>query len=207
MDLRQTSLVNICMSWVAVAALALGMLLIQVEKAAANDAETFVQGLADEAISILSNEALGTDEREAGFRELFTKNADLEKIGTFVLGPYARKMRSENLMDEYQAVFKDYVVAIYAGRFSGYSGQTFDVSGSAIKNDEAIVQSAINLTDGNEPINVNWRLIKNGGSYKVIDVQVAGIWMAVEQRDQFTSYINNNGRDVKVLVDFLKTKI
>lgn len=206
MDLRQTSLANICMSWAAIAALSLAMLLSYADKAAANDAETFVQGLADEAISILSNEALSVDEREAGFRKLFSENADLEKIGTFVLGPYARKMRSENLMDEYQAVFKDYVVAIYAGRFSGYSGQTFDVNGSAIKNNEAIVQSVINLTDGNEPIKVNWRLTKNSG-YKVIDVQVAGIWMAVEQRDQFTSYINNNGRDVKVLVDFLKTKI
>lgn len=207
MDLRQTSVANIFMSWAAIAALSLGILLGQADRAVANDAETFVQGLADEAISILSNDAMGTDEREAGFRKLFTENADLEKIGTFVLGPYARKMRSENLMDEYQAVFKDYVVAIYAGRFSGYSGQTFDVNGSAIKNNEAIVQSVINLTDGNEPLNVNWRLTKAGGGYKVIDVQVAGIWMAVEQRDQFTSYINNNGRDVKVLVDFLKTKV
>ncbi len=170
------------------------------------DARLFVDELANQTLEILRDGDSTPEERRNRFADLFTNGADLDRIGRFVLGRYAKQMRAENRLPEYQALFREYVVNIYAARLGQYSGETFEISGaSAISDKEVVVESKIK--SGDSDFRVNWRVFNSGQGYKIVDVQVEGIWMAIEQREQFTSFINNNNRQVSALIDYLKEEI
>ncbi len=174
--------------------------------ATVDEAKAFVEDLANQTLAILQDENASPQERRQKFAKLFQEGADLERIGRFVLGRYANQMRAENRLQEYQALFREYVVNIYAARLGQYSGETFEIVGAeATSEKEAVVQSKIR--SGEADFRVNWRVLNSGQGYKVVDVQVEGIWMAIEQREQFTSFINNNNRQVSALIDYLRDEV
>lgn len=171
----------------------------------ADQAVDQVRVLADGAIQILSDETLSNRDRRNKFRDLFVAGADIEAIGKFVLGKYRKKMIAENRMAEYQAVFKEYVVNIYASRLGSYSGESFDVGEAHyVGENEAMVKSTINSESG--PIKLDWRMLKAEDDYRVIDIHVAGISMAVEQRDSFGAFISQNQGDLGALIEHLKKR-
>lgn len=172
-------------------------------------AEAFVNGLASEAMEILSQDNITAADREAAFRVLFVGNMDIPRIGAFALGQYARTPTPEQ-KTEYLALVEDFIVKVYANRLSGYTNQTFEIFGSQPKGSsgkEVIVSSRIEFGDGRDPVPVEWWLIKNGDTFKVFDVKVVGIWMAQEQRSSFISVIRNNHGDFSHLLKHLQTQI
>lgn len=176
---------------------------------AADKPEAFVQALADEAVGILRDETADPQARYGAFRTLILGNTDLDRIAGFVLGRYAGEMRKSERYPEYVQLFREYVVRIYAARLGQYSGEKLIIDRTLQRNaTEVIVYSSLDRgAAGGDPIAVNWRLRQNDGALKIIDVQIAGAWMAIEQRDQFTSIINNNKRDPLTLIDFLRREV
>jgi phospholipid transport system substrate-binding protein len=85
------------------------------------------------------------------------------------------------------------------------------VTGSRLDPEGAVVSSQINLANGGGPragghgptvlpIKVDWHLTAQNGSYKINDVVVDGISMAVTQRSEFTSAIERQGGQVQALL-------
>lgn len=170
------------------------------------EAKSFVESLANQTLAILQDKEASQQDRREKFAEIFTSGADLERIGRFVLGRYAKQMRAENRLQEYQSLFREYVINIYAARLGSYSGESFEIGDAkAINEKEVVVESKIK--SGDSEFRVNWRVRNNGQAYKVVDFQVEGIWMGVEQREQFTSFISNNNRQVSALIDYLKDEV
>lgn len=172
-------------------------------------AEAFINGLASEAMAILSQPNITPADREAAFRLLFAGNMDIPRIGTFALGQYARTPTPEQ-KSEYLALVEDFIVKVYANRLSGYDNQTFAITGSQPKGSsgkEVIVSSKIEFADGRDDVPVEWWLLKSGNTYKVFDVKVVGIWMAQEQRSSFISVIRNNNGDFSHLLKHLQNQI
>lgn len=62
-----------------------------------------------------------------------------------------------------------------------------------------LVNSSVVLTDG-ATYNVQWRLVKRRGAYKVNDVKVLGFWVLPFQRNLFRSYVRKAGGNVNALV-------
>ena len=56
---------------------------------------------------------------------------------------------------------------------------------------------------GNQPLEVDFRVAGADGKYVVIDFSVAGIWLAIEERDQFSSFLGQNGGNIQTLVKHL----
>jgi len=56
---------------------------------------------------------------------------------------------------------------------------------------------------GNQPLEVDFRVLSDGGRYVVIDFSVAGIWLAIEERDQFSSFLGQNNGSIPTLVKHL----
>lgn len=57
-----------------------------------------------------------------------------------------------------------------------------------------------------EPIQVEWRLRREAGGWKIIDVVVEGISMAVTHRSEFSSVIGRHGGRIGGLLDVLRDK-
>lgn len=176
----------------------------------AQAAEAYVAELGSEAIGIFGADNVSSQEERDKFRTLLLDALDIRRVGLFALGQYAR-LPTDDQREAYFGLLADFIVEVYYGRLSGYSNETFEVTGSLEKGGkgrEVIVSSVIRFEDAREPLQVQWWLIRSkDGALRVFDVNVAGIWMAQEQRGTFTSQIRNNGGRFEALLDHLRRQI
>ena len=186
--------------------LALSLALASPAAMAQGDPAGFITTLGNQAIKIIRNPE-SQPQRKAEFSKLFTADFDVPAIGKFVLGHYWREATPEQ-QQEYLRLFGQYVVAIYAERFSNYQGEEFKVTGSHPEDGgTAAVTSEITRPNGGPPIHIDWRIANEGGSYKIIDVKAENLSMSVTQREEFASVISQHGGNVQGLIDVLKQKI
>lgn len=169
-------------------------------------ARALVDSMASEAISSLA----APDRTDAQIREKFhsilQKNFDFDGIARFVLGRYWRVATPEQ-QAEYLKLFGDYIVGIYANRFSQYSGETLSVGNVRPDGEGAIVSTRINLTRNPQPIAVDWKVTSGtDGKPRVSDVIIEQVSMSITQRSEFASIIQSGNGNVEALLVRLRAK-
>lgn len=164
-------------------------------------AEAFTQGMVDEGLGILRDRSLDVAARRARFHQFVVKNADARKTALFTLGQYQRNV-SEPVREQFVAAFRDYVTALYELRLEERKDANLKVTGS-IDNKADDVTVNTEASGGNQPVKIAFRLIGPAGAMKVVDVQVSGVWISIEQRDQFASILSKSNGDVPALVTHL----
>jgi phospholipid transport system substrate-binding protein len=171
---------------------------------AAADPAALISQLGSRALEVLGKGST-QPQRVARFRELLREDFDVPGIARFVLGRYWN-IATEEQRAEYLKLFEDYVALAYSTRLAEYTGETFKVTGSRPEGDGAIVSSQIVRPGGAAPVKVDWRVTGRNGAYKISDVSVDGISMAVTQRSEFASVIQHNGGQVQGLIAMLRQK-
>ncbi len=162
-------------------------------------AKAFVDNMAMRGIGFLGNEQLTEEQRVAEFRKLLNSSFDMATIGRFALGRNW-KVATPAQQAEYQKLFKEMIVKTYSRRFSDYKGQSLKVLSARTDGDnDVIVSSAIVPADGQE-VSVDWRVRGKGGGYKIVDILVEGVSMALTQRSDFASVIQRGGGSIEVLL-------
>src|SRR5215469_11733805 len=181
-----------------------GILAAHQPAAAAADPSALINNLGSRALDVLGK---GTPEsqRVARFRELLREDFDVPGIARFVLGRYWNTATEEQRA-EFVKLFEEYIALAYSTRLAEYTGETFKVTGSRPDADGAIVSSQIIRPAGAQPVKVDWRLTGRNGAYKIADVSVDGISMAVTQRSEFASVIQHNGGQVQGLITMLRER-
>lgn len=166
------------------------------------DAETFAQGLIDRGVAILRNTS--DPQRRTKFRDFILTYADARKTAMFTLGNY-RRGASEADVEAFVKAFTDYATAVYESRLDQYKGQSLKVTGSIDNKPGDVTVNMVVVDAGarGEPLRVAFRLLGGGGSYRFVDVQVSGIWLSVEQREQFAGYLSKNKGSVPALTAHL----
>ena len=179
-------------------------LLITVNDEQSVAAEQFIDRMASDAIAFLGDESLSDADKQKQFNRLLTRSFDMSTIGRFALGRYWRVSSAEQ-RKEYQKLFRDMIVEVYSRRFGEYNGQKLEIRGSRRDNDKDVtVNSFIVPDDGGQEVQVDWRVRHKKGQYKVIDVMVEGVSMALTQRSDFSSVIQRGGGEVSVLLAHLR---
>jgi phospholipid transport system substrate-binding protein len=163
-------------------------------------AETFIQAQVAHVLSVLNDGAQTQADKVRSLRGIIDQAADLPRISTFVLGKYARTATPAQ-RERFDTVFRDYAEGVYANRLSEYRGENFKVTGSLINRPgDVIVNTVIFGGKLSEPAAATWRILANGTSWKIVDVQVSGIWLAITQQQDFVSTIDNHGGNIDVLI-------
>src|ERR1700738_998778 len=162
---------------------------------AAADPASVISNLGNRSLEVLGKNATPA-QRAARFHELFRADFDVPGIARFVLGRYAKTATPEQ-PEEVVKLFEDYIALVYSSQLAAYSGETLKVTGSRADPEGAIVASEIIRPTGAPPVKVEWRLTDQHGTYKIRDVAVDGISMAVTQRSEFSSVIQRNGGQVQ----------
>lgn len=156
------------------------------------DAGALVAQFAQKGIVEILATKIANAEKQARFRDLFKTYFDLPAIGRFVLGRYSRTIKPEEL-NTFTPLFEDVIVYTWSRRFSDYNGQTLKVGASTPDGDEgAIVKSTI-VGNAGENYAVDWRLRKRPEGWKVVDVIVAGVSMAITYRNEYNTIIAQQG--------------
>ncbi len=172
-------------------------------------AEHFVQELAANAVTTLSEGTATPEERLTQFRELFQEGFAVNGIARFALGRHWRSA-SPDEREEYLGLFEEAIVASWARRLESYSGEKIEIIDARDiptngKEKAAIVRAMI-WTNPTSPIRVDWRVATNGEIYKVTDVVVAGVSMANTHRDEFAAVIRSNGNKISALNEVLRER-
>ncbi len=169
-----------------------------------SDPSEFVTDLTVQAFATLRDTSLGDSERFAKFRSLLSQSVDLPRVGRFVMGANWRRATPAQ-QAEYQSLFKDYIIAAYAGRLRAYTDAAITVKTTTpMDKGEYLVSSLIKRPGNPEPIHVDWRLREVEGKLLVLDMTIEGISMALTQRSEFASIIQQNGGDINVLLTRLR---
>lgn len=172
--------------------------------AASGSADAFIKNVGTEAINSLTGKNLSDKERQDRFREILGRTFKIDLIARFTLGRYWRRATKPQ-KKEYVGLFEDFIVQAYAARFKGYAGETFNVGRVRDINDrDKLVHTELVLTDGRK-IPVHWR-VRDSSNYKIIDVLVEGVSMAITQRDEFSAIINQRGGKIEGLLRALRDK-
>ncbi len=168
-------------------------------------AEGFVRQNIDRGYAVLNSTTLSNEQRSAQFRQFMLSVTDTRRIALFTLGPYANRAPKEEIETFVQA-FTEYAVAVYEARLGKYKGQTLKVTGSQSRaaDDTIVTADVINPADANAPVyKASFRVRKDGGGRMIVtDLQIEGIWLALSQRSDFTSFLQqHNGRIGDLIVD------
>lgn len=172
---------------------------------AAADPVTFVESLTYSAFDTLRDPDISEKERFSKFRVLLSKRVDMPRIGRFVLGANWRRADAAQ-QAEYQKLFSDYVIAAYAGRLKDYTDAKISFKNTATtEKGEHIVSTLITHPKNPEPVHVDWRLRETEGELQVLDMSIEGISMAITQRSEFASIIQQNGGNIDALLARLRS--
>ncbi len=174
---------------------------------AAAGAKSFIEALANEAVQSLTAQDIDRTERRARVRKMMLDKFAFKRIARWVLGRYWRRA-TEAERDEYMKLFEDMLVIVYADRFANYAGEKLNVGRSETRGEnDILVHSSLVRSQGQNPIDVAWRLSAQDNSYKIVDVMVEGLSMGITQQKEFSSVIRQNGNGVQGLLDELKKRI
>jgi len=92
--------------------------------------------------------------------------------------------------------FRTLLVRTYSNALTSYKNQkvVYKPSKMAPADTEVVVKTEV-LQPGNKPIQLDYALEKQGGSWKVYDVIVAGVSLVTNYRDTFKQEMSNSGID------------
>ena len=190
---------------VLVSALVLGHTATAESQIAGGDPGNFIEQLASQAIRVLSNPNGSLREREEKFRDMLRDDFAMDQIGRFVVGGYWRRMNPEQ-QKTYLKLFGEWVLKTYSVRLGGYSGEHFEVLNTTPAGPrDVLVKTRISKTGGGNGFNATWRVRKDDGRYKIVDIYVEGVSMAITQRSEFDSILQRHGIDG--LIGMLRDKV
>lgn len=122
---------------------------------------------------------------------------NFEVMTRSAVGPQWRSATPEQ-RSKLQAEFKTLLVRVYSGALTQIKDHTVEITkvqpvqGST----QVVVQSEVR--GKGEPIKLDYRMDKFDTAWKVIDVNVAGIWLVQSYRSQFAQVLGSGGLDALI---------
>ena len=171
------------------------------------DPAAFINNLGDQLQAVTSSTS--REQRLAGFHQLFLDDFDVPGLGRFVLGRFWRVF-SPSEQQEFLGLFENYVVLTYSDKLSDYTedGGRPSVTGCRPDPDGAMVSSKIIRGSGAyQPIQVDWRLTAQNGSYKISDIVIDGLSMAANGRSQLEGVVERNGGRPQAILAVMRQQI
>lgn len=129
--------------------------------------------------------------------------ADFARMTRTAVGPQWRQASAEQ-RQALQSGFKELLTRVYSGAFSAvkdYRAELVPSRGPA--GDTPIIKTQL-VSKVEKPVSVGYRMKREGELWKIIDVNVSGIWLVQNYHSQFGSILANGG--IPALVQSLSDK-
>ncbi|MET0184410.1 MAG: ABC transporter substrate-binding protein [Achromobacter sp.] len=162
--------------------------------------DKFVQDAANEALDVLKSDAQlrsgDLNRVNQAVDQHILPYVNFEKTTRLAAGRYWRQASADQQQRLAQA-FRGTLVRTYSGALTRVNQQTkiamLPFRGDANAKD-VVVSSTISQPN-DQPVRVDYRLEKTAQGWKIYDINVEGIWLIENYRNQFAQQINQNGVD------------
>jgi phospholipid transport system substrate-binding protein len=163
-----------------------------------NDAGKFIDRVVAEAMSDLRSSDFTSTERVERLAALLQENFDIPRITRFVLGRYW-KTASEEDRTAFGTLFGQFVVKTYSSRMSQFTEETVKVQAMRIEGETSAVVTSEIVHPSGPPTPLEWRVRNDAGTLRIVDIDVAGISMALTEREEFAAFIQRSGGSIAEL--------
>jgi phospholipid transport system substrate-binding protein len=170
----------------------------------ANAAEDFVNGNIQAGFDILNDQGASPAQRRERFASFLLALTDVKRVALFLLGRYAAGAAQADL-DTYVSAYQDYALRFYQSYFALYAGQTLRVISSRERAPDDFVVTTNIVGAKGTPMEIDFRVRTDGAKPVLVDLGVAGVWLALAQRDQFLAVLVQNNGDIKALTANLRS--
>lgn len=138
---------------------------------------------------------------------LIKRYTDMRVISAAILGGYWAKATPVQ-QTKFMELLLDYALSGWASQVSDVSGtDTIKVTGTQPAGAAMIVHS-LSITPGEQPTPIDWTVASAAdGRLIITDASVEHVSFITTMRDDFTSYLNNNGGRVETLMTAMQRKI
>ena len=169
-------------------------------------AEAFVKQVTENGVEDIINANISQAEKDARFEKLFNNALDLNFIGQFVLGRYWKTATPQQRQDFIQA-YRDLNIKTWSKRFDEFKGKRFIFKGTSPSTsaNQVFVNTDVPMDQG-EPAKVVWRVKQNGDKFKIVDIIIENVSLAITARNEYAAYIKNNPGGVNALIKDLQQK-
>ncbi len=165
----------------------------------ARDPGQFVDSLAERGFTVLTGNRA---QARGQFRSLLAQHFAVDTIGDNLIRQWRPRITAQQYQ-QYKAAFPNFIIGTYADRLYDYAGADLEVVRVQNSANAAAVLTRV-TKPGAQPVNVIWSLAKIGPTYKVTNLTVSGINLAMAQRADFNSYIQRRGFDG--LLTFMRSR-
>jgi phospholipid transport system substrate-binding protein len=159
-----------------------------------SDPQRFVQTLTTDAFAAMKtgNKAAA----KAQFRTLLSTNVAVDQIGDRLVRRWLPTITPAQKA-AYKQALPTYIVGTYADRLFEYADATIKVIRAQPAGGGVDVTTQV-IKPGQQPIPAVWSVSQVGGAWKVANLRVAGINVAMAQAADFDSVIQREGFDALV---------
>ena len=170
----------------------------------ANSPMVVVQNTVNQALAVLRDKSAPLQQRQEKLRQIVAKTFDFTEMAKSALGYHWKELNPQQQQQEFTNVFISFIEDSYLSKLNDYRGQQVQfIRATQDGADYAQVNTNI-VREGKEPIHLDFRLRKEGATWKIYDVTVDAISIIANYRNQFNRVMNNQGYDT--LIKDLKEK-
>lgn len=158
----------------------------------------------EDLTAILGDEGLKGDEHLEQRREKIMSSIndgfDFREMSKRVLGPTWEKIDNKE-RDNFTGLMTKLLENVYIGKLEGYEGQTVEFVEEKVKGERAQVTTIIE--NGGAKIPVHYIMMKNNPKWLVYDINIEGVSLVRNYREQFKAILRKDNYQglVKVLED------
>ncbi len=170
-----------------------------IASAEADAPEKTIDGLNAKLLDTMKQaQALGVLGRYDALAPVLSKTYDIPNMSRIAVG-----QSWSTLQPEQQAAVTDafarMMIATYAKRFDGFSGESFEIVEIADRaSTDKMVRTRIVQSNG-KPVSINYLMRKTGSGWRVIDVYLDGtISELASRRAEFTTILKSGGPDALI---------
>jgi phospholipid transport system substrate-binding protein len=155
-----------------------------------------VENLHDHLLEVMKEaDTLGYEGRYQHLESVLDQSLDLVFMAQKSVGRHWKDLDKEQqrkLLD----TFRRFTIANYAGRFDGWSGQSFETLGQEDSTHGTVIVRTQLVDPEGEDVHLNYRLRESDGTWRIIDVYLNGTVSELAlRRSENSSLISRDGFD------------
>lgn len=142
--------------------------------------------------SMKAGKSLDVKGRYRRLAPVISRAFDLPAMTAFAVGPAWGEFTKAQQRAAIQA-FTRLTVASYAANFASYAGETFEVDPNVqVRGPEKVVQTRL-IRPGGPVVGLVYRVHRQGGAWKIVDIDFGGISQLSVRRADFATAIAQGG--------------
>jgi phospholipid transport system substrate-binding protein len=152
-----------------------------------------IEKLSNRVLALLADKQMAKKDKRRRIQELAYANIDFQTLGQLTLGQYWRPLSADQRKD-FIKEFRTHLANTYRSMIDNYKDETVKMAGARdeSRGDFTVFTKVVNPHSA-ETFDVNYRVRKQNGEWRIIDISIEGVDLAVNFREQFKEIVGNGG--------------